>query len=287
MITINNWILSLMLKKISTKSIFIKTILISFLLISCSVTNNDVKKENLSDIQIYKEARLLIEQKNYKDATTKFENLLLNYPFSNLAIKSEITSAFSLYQDNQIPKAINKLNNFIEMNPTGELTMYAHYLLGMCYYIQTSERGRDSSLTQKALNYFKIIDTKYPDSKYAQDAKLKILFLNNRLAENELSVGKFYLKKNATGSAINRFKIILEKFPNTSVIPETLFRLSEALLKTGLKDEAKKSVALLNYNFPKSEWSKLSKSLLMQDLNENFEGGFTDKFINYLKAIFD
>ena len=173
------------------------------------------------------------------------------------------------------------------MNPTGELTMYAHYLLGMCYYIQTSERGRDSSLTQKALNYFQIINTKYPNSKYAKDAKLKILYLNNRLAENELSVGKFYLKKNATGSAINRFKVILEKFPNTSVIPETLFRLSEALLKTGLKDEAKKSVALLNYNFPKSEWSKLSKSLLMQDFNKNIEGGFTNKFKNYLKAIFD
>ena len=217
----------------------------------------------------------------------EFENLLLNYPFSNLAVKSEITSAYSLYQDNQIKEAIVKLNNFIEMNPTGELTMYAHYLLGMCYYIQTSERGRDSSLTQKALNYFQIINTKYPNSKYAKDAKLKILYLNNRLAENELSVGKFYLKKNATGSAINRFKVILEKFPNTSVIPETLFRLSEALLKTGLKDEAKKSVALLNYNFPKSEWSKLSKSLLMQDLNKNIEGGFTNKFKNYLKAIFD
>ena len=276
-----------MLKKLSTNSIFIKIIVTLFLLISCSVSNNDDKKEIPTDVKIYKKALLLIEQKNYKDASTEFENLLLNYPFSNLAVKSEITSAYSLYQDNQIKEAIIKLNNFIEMNPTGELTMYAHYLLGMCYYIQTSERGRDSSLTQKALNYFQIINTKYPNSKYAKDAKLKILYLNNRLAENELSVGKFYLKKNATGSAINRFKVILEKFPNTSVIPETLFRLSEALLKTGLKDEAKKSVALLNYNFPKSEWSKLSKSLLIQDLNKNIEGGFPNKFKNYLKAIFD
>jgi outer membrane protein assembly factor BamD len=276
-----------MLKKLSTNSIFIKIIVTLFLLISCSVSNNDDKKEIPTDVKIYKKALLLIEQKNYKGASTEFENLLLNYPFSNLAVKSEITSAYSLYQDNQIKEAIIKLNNFIEMNPTGELTMYAHYLLGMCYYIQTSERGRDSSLTQKALNYFQIINTKYPNSKYAKDAKLKILYLNNRLAENELSVGKFYLKKNATGSAINRFKVILEKFPNTSVMPETLFRLSEALLKTGLKEEAKKSIALLNYNFPKSEWSKLSKSLLIQDLNKNIEGGFTNKFKNYLKAIFD
>ena len=121
-----------MLKKISTKTIFIKIILISFLLISCSVTNNDDKKKISPDVQIYKKALLLIEQKNYKDASAEFENLLLNYPFSNLALKSEITSAYSLYQDNQIQKAINKLNYFIEMNPRGELTMYAHYLLGMC-----------------------------------------------------------------------------------------------------------------------------------------------------------
>ena len=272
------------------KIYLIFTLLLSlFLLTNYSLATTQDKDKILSfdDVKIYKKALLLIEQKNYKGASTEFENLLLNYPFSNLAVKSEITSAYSLYQDNQIKEAIIKLNNFVEMNPTGELTMYAHYLLGMCYYIQTSERGRDSSLTQKALNYFQIINTKYPNSKYAKDAKLKILYLNNRLAENELSVGKFYLKKNATGSAINRFKVILDKFPNTSVMPETLFRLSEALLKTGLKEEAKKSVALLNYNFPKSEWSKLSKSLLMQDLNKNIEGGFTNKFKNYLKAIID
>ena len=283
----NNWILSLMLKKTSTSSLFIKIVLSALFLISCSVTNNDDKKQISTDIQIYKKALLLIEQKNYKDALAELENLLLNYPFSNLAVKSEITSAYSLYENNQIQEAINKLNDFIEMNPRGELTIYAHYLLGMCYYIQTSEKGRDSSLTQKALNYFQIVNAKYPNSKYAKEGKLKILYLNNRLAENELSVGKFYLKKNVTGSAINRFKVILEKFPNTSVIPETLFRLSEALFKTGLKKEARKSIALLSYNFPNSEWTNLSKSLLIEGSNKDVDGGFTNKFQNYLKEIFD
>ena len=80
-----------MLKKLSTSSIFIKIILTLFLLISCSVSNNDDKKEIPTDVKIYKKALLLIEQKNYKGASTEFENLLLNYPFSNLAIKSEIT----------------------------------------------------------------------------------------------------------------------------------------------------------------------------------------------------
>ena len=276
-----------MLTKTSSYTLITRLISILFILVSCSNIENDKKQAIETDVDIYKRALLLIEENDYKSALNEFENLLLNYPFSDLAVKSEITSAYSLYEDNQIQKAINKLNSFIEMNPTGELTIYAHYLLGMCYYIQTSQKGRDASLSLKAINYFQIIESKYPNSKYAKDAKLKILYLKNRLAENELAVGKFYLKKNASGSAIKRFKVILEKFQNTSVIPETLYRLSEALLITGLKEEAQKSIAILNYNFPKNEWASLSKSLLVNNLNKNINKGFTQKVKNYFTTIFN
>jgi outer membrane protein assembly factor BamD len=276
-----------MLTKTSSYTLITRLISILFILVSCSNIENDKKQAIETDVDIYKRALLLIEENDYKSALNEFENLLLNYPFSDLAVKSEITSAYSLYEDNQIQKAINKLNSFIEMNPTGELTIYAHYLLGMCYYIQTSQKGRDASLSLKAINYFQIIESKYPNSKYAKDAKLKILYLKNRLAENELAVGKFYLKKNASGSAIKRFKVILEKFQNTSVIPETLYRLSEALLITGLKEEAQKSIAILNYNFPKNEWASLSKSLLVNNLSKNIDKGFTQKVKNYFTTIFN
>lgn len=276
-----------MLTKTSSYTVVTRLISILFILVSCSNLENDKKQAIETDVDIYKRALLLIEENDYKSALNEFENLLLNYPFSDLAVKSEITSAYSLYEDNQIQKAINKLNSFIEMNPTGELTIYAHYLLGMCYYIQTSQKGRDASLSLKAINYFQIIESKYPNSKYAKDAKLKILYLKNRLAENELAVGKFYLKKNASGSAIKRFKVILEKFQNTSVIPETLYRLSEALLITGLKEEAQKSIAILNYNFPKNEWASLSKSLLVNNLNKDIDKGFAQKVKNYFTTIFN
>ena len=271
----------------SSYAVITRLISILLILVSCSNIENDKKKAIATDVDIYKKALLLIDQNDFKNAFNEFENLLLNYPFSDLAVKSEITSAYSLYEDNQIQKAINKLNSFIEMNPTGELTIYAHYLLGMCYYIQTSQKGRDATLSLKAINYFRIIESKYPNSKYANDAKLKILYLKNRLAENELAVGKFYLKKNASGSAIKRFKVILEKFQNTSVIPETLYRLSEALLITGLKEEAQKSIAILNYNFPKNEWASLSKSLLVNNLNKDIDKGFAQKVKNYFTTIFN
>ena len=276
-----------MLTKTSSYTVITRLISILFILISCSNIENEKKQAVETDVDIYKRALLLIEENDYKSALNEFENLVLNYPFSDLAVKSEITSAYYLYEDNQIQKAINKLNSFIEMNPTGELTIYAHYLLGMCYYIQTSQKGRDATLSLKAINYFQIIESKYPNSKYANDAKLKILYLKNRLAENELAVGKFYLKKNASGSAIKRFKVILEKFQNTPVIPETLYRLSEALLITGLKEEAQKSIAILNYNFPKNKWANLSKALLVNNLNKDIDKGFAQKVKNYFTTIFN
>lgn len=276
-----------MIKVKSKYLILIQILSTFFILISCSTIEEKEKSVNLTDTEIYNRAVVFLENKDYKNALNEFEILLLNYPFSSLTSKSEITSAYSLYQDNQIQKAINKLNNFIEMNPNGEFTSYAYYLLAMCYYVQTSERGRDPSLSLKALYYFQIINSKYPNTKYSKDANLKITYLKNRLAENELSVGKFYLRKNVTASAIKRFQIILEKYQNTSVIPETLYRLSEALLKTGLKDEANKSIAILNYNFPNNEWTKLAKYLLEDDKVNISKQGFTRGVLNYIKTILD
>ena len=276
-----------MLKVKSKYLILIQILSTFFILINCSTIEEKEKLVNFTDTQTYNRALIFLENEDYKNALIEFERLLLNYPFSPLTSKSEITSAYSLYQDNQILKAINKLTNFIEMNPSGELTAYAHFLLGMCYYVQISEKGRDPSFSLKALYYFQIINSKYPNTKYAKDAKFKITFLKNRLAENELSVGNFYLRKNATASAIKRYKIILEKYQNSSVIPETLYRLSEAFFKTGLNDEANKSIAILNYNFPDNEWTKLTKIMLESDHRKVSDPGFVQGVKSYFKTILD
>ena len=253
---------------------------------NCSSTNFNNEKAQLSDIEIYSKGLASLKKGDLKKATLKFDDVFLNHPFSSLAAKSEIMSAYSLYQSNEIKKATSKLISYIEMNPKGELTEYAHYLLAMCYYAGVSSEDRDPSASIKSLNYFKLIITKYPDTKYAKDAKLKIQFLMNKLATNELNVGKFYLRKGAPASSIKRFKSILQNYQNTSVIPETLYRLSEAFLMIGLKDEAMKSIALIEYNFPKNNWTKLSKNLLknkselIQNKNEKFS------IINYLKDFF-
>ena len=268
-------------------TISIKLLVFLILLISCSSKEKDSASVVLNDIQIYKTGLSSLENENYKKAIIEFDNLSLNHPFSSLAKKSDIMTAYSLYQNNEIKKSISKLKIFIEMNPKDEFSDYAHYLLAMCYYIQVSNQGRDPSLSIKALNSFMLIITKYPNSKYAKDSKIKIQYIKNSLANNELDIGKFYLKKNAPASSIKRFKSILLNYQNTSSIPETLYRLTEAFLMIGLKKEAVKSDAVLKYNFPNSEWTNLSKSILSDSSSSDEKKSLTSSIKNYFVTIFD
>ena len=267
--------------------ISIKLLTILILLINCSSNKKDNETIISSDIETYKSGLSSLQDSNYSNAVKEFDKLYINHPFSSLAKKSEIMTAYSLYQNNEINKSISKLKTFNEMNPKDEFSDYAHYLLAMCYYIQISNQGRDPSLSLKALNSFKLITTKNPNSKYAKDSKLKIQFIKNSLAINELNIGKFYLKKNAPASSIKRFKIILKKYQNSSVIPETLYRLTEALLMMGLKKEAIKSNAILKYNFPNSEWSDLSKDILSNISSTSERESFASFIKNYFVKIFD
>ena len=271
------------------KNYFITAKLFFILIISlsCSENNKDTIVNEVSDTKIYKNGLSYLQEDDYKKAAVEFDKLYINYPFSSLAAKAEIMTAYSLFENNQIKKAIAKLEEFIDMNPSGQLSEYAQYLLAMSYYIQVSNEGRDPILSEKALKYFLIITTKYPNSIYAKDAKLKIEYINNSLAQNELLIGKFYLNKNLPTSSIKRFKLIIEKYQNTAVIPETLYRLCEAFLMIGLKQEAIKSSSLLNYNFPDNEWTKLSKYILTDTKKSENNKGFLSSITNYMKKMID
>ena len=255
------------------------------LLPNCSNNSKTVILKETKDSQIFIKGQSFLKSNDYKKAAIEFDKIYLNYPFSLLAPRAEIMTAYSLFQDNQINEAIGKLDEFIEMNPTGEHTKYAQYLLAMSYYVQIPDAGRDPMLSEKALKYFKIVTTKFPNSVYAKDAKFKINYIKNSLAQNELLIGMFYLKNNSPASSIKRFQAIIKNYQTTSVIPETLYRLCEAFLMLGLKEEAIKSSLLLSYNFPDNEWTNLSKNIIKDtsELDEN--EGFINSITDYIKKI--
>ena len=271
-----------------TFSMFSKLTVFMFILTGCSAEEKTfLKTSNINDLKTYKSALSLSLNGKHDKAAAKFESISNDFPYSNLSSKAEIMSAYSYYENNEIKKAILKLQNFIDMNPADELSGYAHYLLAMCYYVQVSNDGRDPSLAKKALNSFRTVEIKYPNGEYAKDSRLKIQYINNQLALNELLIGIFYLNKNSPTAAIKRFKTIINDYQNSSVIPETLYRTCEALLMLGLKDEAQKSKALLNYNFSKNKWSLLSNNLFDTKVNDNKDNGMVISIKNYFNFIFD
>ena len=129
-------------------------------------------------------------------------------------------------------------------------------------YVQISNVKLDQSRTRYAKEGLGEVIRRFPGSKYAIDAALKIDLVNAHLAGKQMLVGRYYLKKRNPVAAIKRFQIVVEEFDTTTHIPEALHRLVESNLMIGLSDEAKKYANVLAHNYPKSKWNSFSKKLL-------------------------
>ena len=256
-------------------------------LINCnSIIPEKTEFQEKTDIELYNEGVKNVELGKHEKAANNFREVNIIHPYSGLAQQSEIMAAFSYYQNNNIKKAMNILTEFISLNPENSYIEYANYLLAMCYYIQISEEGRDTDLTELALNQFKLLITKFPNTKYARDAKLKIDLLLNNLAAKELNIGKYYLKNQSPSASIKRFRNIIINYPNSNLMPETLYRITEALIMLGLKKEAEKSVILLNYNFPTNKFTILANKLTKYD-NKKIDGSYLGSLKDYIQNIFN
>jgi outer membrane protein assembly factor BamD len=120
--------------------------------------------------------------------------------------------------------------------------------------MQIVDVGRDQKLTELALRALDDVVRRFPDSKYARDAKLKLDFTRDHLAGKEMEIGRYYLKRGEYLAAINRFKRVIDNYQTTTHVPEALERLVECDLALGLTKEAKDNAAVLGYNYPGSRW---------------------------------
>ena len=260
-----------------------KIIFLFFLLFIFSCSNKDDASKNspkLQDKNIFNEGVKLSKEKNFKKAIEKFKLINDEFPYSEFSSTAKIYNAYLNFELNKLDESILLLTDYINMNPSGKFSDYAHYMLGMCYYVQISEPDRDSDFTIKAMEKFNIVVSKFPESDFSTDAKFKIQFLSNYMAKKEFNIGMFYLKKNVPAAAIKRFTKILKEYEQTTVIPQTLYRISEAFLMLGLTEEAKKSSALLTHNFPDSIWTKQAKIINGQEINEEDKQGFFKGLFN-------
>ena len=187
-------------------------------------------------------------------AAISFDEVDRQHPYSVWATKAQLMSAYALYQTNKYDEAIISLDRFIQLHPSNRDTPYAYYLKALSYYEQISDVGRDQKMTELAMRMLNEVMVRFPKSTYAQDSKLKIDLTRDHLAGKEMEIGRYYERKGQYLAAINRFKIVTEKYQTTTHVPEALHRLTESYLALGIVDQAKETAAILGHNFPGSEW---------------------------------
>ena len=230
------------------------------LLCSCS-HKTETEKDKTAD-ELYKEASLMLTKKEYKASAELFSQVVYQYPYYEWATKAQLMEIYSYYLLKDYDSVIPAVENYVKMHPASPDIDYAYYIRALSYYVQIDIPSRDQTNTREAKAAFIEIRARFPRSEYAKDAKVKLDLINDHLAAQEMVVGRYYLNRGNIVAAINRFKVILDKYSTTSHIEEALYRLTEAYVFLDLKDEAKQYASVLGTNYPKSEWYKESYKLL-------------------------
>jgi outer membrane protein assembly factor BamD len=206
-----------------------------------------------------------LNAKNYKSAATQFDNVEQYYPFSSWASNAELMHGYAEYMQNNYTPAIGSLDRYIQLHPADHDIAYAYYLRALCYYEQISDVQRDQKGTVEAMAALQEVVTRFPDSAYARDARLKIDLCRDHLAGKEMEIGRWYENQHLYAAALGRFQRVVADFQTTNHVPEALHRMTEIYLKLGMVEEAKHTAAVLGHNYPGSAWYEDSWNQLVAD----------------------
>jgi outer membrane protein assembly factor BamD len=212
--------------------------------------------------ELYNAAMDDMVEGNYRTAASSFEEVDRQHPYSVWATKAQLMSAYAHYEAGSYDDAINAAERFIQVHPGNRDVAYAYYLKALSYYIQITDVGRDQKMTAQAMGALEDVVRRFPDSRYARDARLKLDLTRDHLAGKEMDIGRYYERQGHCLAAINRFRRVVDVFQTTSHVPEALHRLTECYLALGVVEEARKTASVLGYNYPGSEWYRDSYALL-------------------------
>ncbi len=213
---------------------------------------------------LYTAARSRLERGDLKLAAGLFDEVERQHPYSPWARRAQLMSAFSYYAARDYTKAIQSASRFLSIHPGNRDAPYAYYLIAMSYYEQISDIERDQAITERALQAMNEIVRRFPESAYADDARLKIDLLNDHLAGKEMEIGRFYQRTGQWLASQLRFQNVVEDYQTTSHTPEALYRLTESSLALGIPEEAQRYSAVLGTNYPGNEWYEKAFELMQQ-----------------------
>jgi len=213
---------------------------------------------------LYDAAKDRLDRGDYKLAAALFDEVERQHPYSIWARRAQLMSAFSYYLEHDYTKSIQSAQAYIAVHPGSRDAAYAYYLVALDYYEQIADVTRDQKITQQAQDALGELIRRYPDSRYAQDARLKVDLVRDHLAGKEMEVGRFYETRGQWLAAALRFRQVIDHYQTTTHVPEALMRLTECYLELGVPDQAKQAAAVLGANYPGTWWYQHAYKLITE-----------------------
>jgi outer membrane protein assembly factor BamD len=214
---------------------------------------------------LYAAAKRSLDSRDYEQAAKLFDEVERQHPYSSWARHAQVMSSFNYYLAQKYNDAISSAQRFLTIHPGSDEAPYAEYIVGMSYYQQIDDVTRDQTVTQQASDAFNELIRRYPESRYASDARLKLDLLKDHLGGKEMEVGRFYQRSGQWLAATYRFRSVVDQYQTTSHAPEALERLVECYIALGVPNEAWKASSVLGANYADTYWYRQSLRLLIKE----------------------
>jgi outer membrane protein assembly factor BamD len=234
-------------------------VLACFGLAGCK-SRGDRYELNQAPDKLYQDAAQSLRSGNYKGAIEKLELLESRFPFSNAARQGQLDLMYAYFKNGEGESAIDQADQFIRENPTHPRVDYAYYLKGLVYFesgatwferaFNVNIGNRPPHEAQKSLQVFQTLLQQYPRSPYGADARQRMIYLRNRLADYDLAVARYYMKRGAYVGAVNRARDVVETYDGSPAAIEALGIMSAGYRKLGIDDLAKIADNVRQVNAP-------------------------------------
>ena len=209
---------------------------------------------------LYAEAKRHLERNAYDQAVRGYKQLQTRYPFGRYAEQAQLEMAYVYYKAGQPERALSTADRFIRTYPSHPNVDYAYYIRGLTNYDQkvgfleklmpSRVRDRDQTAAVDAFNDFDELCRRFPDSRYAPDARKRMVFLRNNLALYEIEVARYYLRRGAYVAAANRARYLLETYPESPETGGALEILHLSYTELGMTELADDAMKVLQLNYP-------------------------------------
>nr|CRH07320.1 putative lipoprotein [Candidatus Magnetococcus massalia] len=238
--------------------------LLLFGLVGCGSSKDADLMPDLSPDEMYRQALQAVKDEHYKKATRFFTELDQKHPFSPWAVRAQLNLIFTNYKLEEYDEAIGHADRFIRLHPRHAEVAYTYYMRGLAHYKRIRDAYRDQDRTREAATAFREVINRFPQSDYAWEAKNMLNFCRNRMAQQEVVIGRYYFDRNEFIAAGKRFALLVEntEFRDTPQTEEALFMQVLVALKLELPDQARNYASVLGHNFKNGRYYALAKEII-------------------------